>query len=65
MDMTDKEKLDEIIKLMKERGYNPVDQLTGYLNERQEDYITRHGNARGKIKEIPDGIIKEYIESMK
>ena len=27
--------------------------------------ITRHGNARGKIKEISNNTIREYIESLK
>lgn len=39
---------------MKERGYDPVAQLTGYLKEKSEDYITRHGGTREKIKEIPE-----------
>jgi len=59
------EKLNEVIKLMKDRGYDPVAQLTGYLNGHQEDYITRHGNAREKIREIPDSVIREYLESQK
>lgn len=59
------EKIKEIIKLMEERGYDVVAQLTGYLNENNEDYITRHGNTRGKIKEIPNNAIREYIESLK
>ena len=61
--MTQEEKLKEIIKLMEEKGYDPVAQLTGYIDENQEDYITRHGNAREKIKTIDKEIIKSYIEA--
>lgn len=57
------EQLKEIITLLEEKGYDPVAQLTGYLNENQEDYITRHGNARGKIREIDKAVIKSYIDS--
>ena len=57
------EQLKEIITLLEEKGYDPVAQLTGYLNENQEDYITRHGNAREKIKAIDKEVIKGYIEA--
>ena len=57
------EKLNEIIKLMEERGYDPVAQLTGYLEIGSDDYITRHGNARERIKMIDKEVIKKYIEA--
>lgn len=63
--MNDEEKLNEIIEFMKEKGYDPVAQLTGYVEIGSDDYITRHGGAREKIKEVPKEIIKEYIHSQK
>ena len=57
------EKLNEIIMLLEERGYDPIAQLTGYLEIGSDDYITRHGNAREKIKAIDKEIIKKYIEA--
>ena len=57
------EKLNEIIKLMEECGYDPIAQLTGYLEIGSDDYITRHGNAREKIKAIDKEVIKKYIEA--
>ena len=57
------EKLNEIIMLLKERGYDPIAQLTGYLEIGSDDYITRHGNAREKIKTIDQEVIKKYIEA--
>ena len=57
------EKLNEIIMLLKERGYDPIAQLTGYLEIGSDDYITRHGNAREKIKTIDKEVIKKYIEA--
>ena len=62
MNITSEEKLNEIIELMKEKGYNPVAQLTGYTETDSVDYITRHGNAREKIKEIEKSVIKEYLK---
>lgn len=59
------EKLNEIIMLMEERGYDPIAQLTGYLEIGSDDYITRHGNAREKIKEIDKEVIKLYLEEQK
>ena len=57
------EKLNEIIMLLEERGYDPIAQLTGYLEIGSDDYITRHGNAREKIKAIDKEVIKKYIEA--
>ena len=57
------EKINEIIMLLEERGYDPIAQLTGYLEIGSDDYITRHGNAREKIKAIDKEVIKKYIEA--
>jgi len=56
-------RLNEIIKLLEEKGYDPIAQLTGYLEIGSDDYITRHGNAREKIKAIDKEVIKKYIEA--
>ena len=61
MSFTQKEKLNEIIELMKERNYDPVAQLMGYIELGSDDYITRHGGAREKIKQIDKELIKEYL----
>ena len=57
------EQLKEIITLLEEKGYDPVAQLTGYIEIGSEDYITRHGGAREKIKDIPKEVVEEYIKS--
>jgi len=59
------EQLKEIITLLEEKGYDPIAQLTGYIELGSEDYITRHGGAREKIEDIPNNIIEEYIKSEK
>lgn len=53
--------LEEIIRLLEEKGYDPVAQLTGYIKTGRDDYITRHGGARDKIKEIDKESIKQYL----
>ena len=42
--------LKEIINILKERGYNPFNQLVGYLSTNDELYITSYKNARKMIK---------------
>ena len=59
------EKLKEVITLLEEKGYDPVAQLTGYVEIGSDDYITRHGGAREKIKEIDIEVIKYYISKSK
>ncbi len=59
--MTPEEKLEEIIALLEEKGYDPIAQLTGYLEIGSDDYITRHGGAREKIKDIPNDDIRKYL----
>ena len=59
------EKLKEVITLLEEKGYDPVAQLTGYIEIGSDDYITRHGGAREKIKEIDIEMIKDYITKNK
>ena len=61
MSFTQKEKLNEIIELMNERDYDSIAQLTGYIELGSDDYITRHGGAREKIKQIDKELIKEYL----
>ena len=40
----------EIITILKERGYNPIYQLVGYLMSGDLGYITSYKNARQKMK---------------
>ena len=63
--MTQEGRLKEIIKLLEEKDYDPVAQLTGYIEIGSDDYITRHGGAREKIKEIDKETIVSYLEEQK
>ena len=51
----------EIIKSLEERGYNPYEQLKGYISLGDDSYITRHGNAREKIQNLDKEQISKYL----
>jgi uncharacterized protein (UPF0297 family) len=37
---------------LKEKGYNPVNQIVGYILSEDPTYITTHNNARSLIRRI-------------
>lgn len=60
--------LDEISDALKEKGYNPVSQIVGYLVSGDPGYITNYKGARDKILSIDRGklleiIVRSYLES--
>lgn len=52
MNMTDEQKLVSVVESLKRAGYDPYDQIYGYVFMNEEAYITRQGNAREIIKTI-------------
>ena len=56
-----KQILDEVFKSLAERGYNPINQLTGYIMSGDPGYISSYQGARKKITEIDRSIIIEYL----
>ena len=44
------ETIKEVYKALEEKGYNPVDQLAGYLLSGDPTYITSYDNARTKLR---------------
>lgn len=52
---------------MTEKGYDPVDQIVGYLLSGDPTYITSHNNARYLIRtlerdELMEELVSSYIE---
>lgn len=50
-----------------EKGYNPINQLVGYLLSGDPAYITSHGNARSLIRrlerdELLEELVKNYLK---
>ena len=63
-----KKTVSEVYEALKEKGYNPISQLIGYLLSEDPTYITTHNNARIKMThldrdELLKYIIKHYVES--
>lgn len=55
------QRLDLVIKLIQDAGYDPYTQLTGYVTSKNTAYITRHGNARRLVQSINMKLIEEYL----
>ncbi|HQJ25172.1 MAG TPA: IreB family regulatory phosphoprotein [Bacillota bacterium] len=59
-----KKLLREVVLALVEKGYNPVNQLVGYLVTGDPAYITGHKNARNLIQRLErDEIIEELANS--
>ena len=41
-----------VYQALKEKGYNPINQLVGYILSEDPTYITNHNNARSLIRKI-------------
>lgn len=52
----------KIIAALKEAGYDPYEQLVGYLQTGQEYYITRRNGARDMVRLLDKEQIKKYID---
>lgn len=44
--------LDAVYAALSEKGYNPINQLVGYIISEDPTYITNHNNARSLIRRI-------------
>ena len=56
--------LDEVFDALKERGYNPINQIVGYLISGDPGYISSYKNARDKITNLDRSeIVKVMLES--
>ncbi|MBR0490422.1 MAG: IreB family regulatory phosphoprotein [Clostridia bacterium] len=61
-----REILREVYEALVEKGYNPINQLVGYILSGDPTYITSHNNARNKIRtierdELLEKLVKNYI----
>ena len=51
---------------LKEKGYNPINQIVGYILSEDPTYITTHNNARNLIRKIDrdtllQSLVKYYL----
>ncbi|MDD3693264.1 MAG: IreB family regulatory phosphoprotein [Oscillospiraceae bacterium] len=63
-----KQVLTAVYDALREKGYNPINQLVGYLLSEDPTYITTHNNARSLIRRIDRDellrvLVKAYLDS--
>ena len=58
------EAMNQIVYALKERGYNPYEQLTGYVKENNPAYITKHNGARDLIQTLDFERVKQFVWEM-
>lgn len=59
-----REVLLSVFSSLEEKGYNPINQIVGYLLSGDPAYIPRHNNARNLIRKIErDDLIEELVKS--
>ncbi len=57
-----KEVLQEVYEAMTEKGYNPVNQIVGYIMSGDPTYITSHKGARNMIMKVErDELVEEML----
>jgi uncharacterized protein (UPF0297 family) len=55
--------LQEVFLALEEKGYNPINQIVGYLLSGDPAYIPRHKDARNIIRKLErDEIIEELVK---
>lgn len=69
-EMSVAEAIDTVYNALKEKGYNPINQIIGYILSGDSSYITGHNNARSIIKrferdEILEEIVTYYLNNRK
>lgn len=60
--------LEKVYESLKEKGYNPISQIVGYIMSGDPTYITSYNGARSMITklerdEILEELVEVYIES--
>ncbi len=61
-----KKALEEVYSALMEKGYNPLNQIVGYILSEDPTYITNYKNARGIIRKIDrddllNALVKTYL----
>ncbi len=62
-----KEIMKQVYSALKEKGYNPINQIVGYILSEDPTYITTHNNARSLIRkvdrdELLQQLVKDYLK---
>ena len=63
-DIEMKKVLTIVYDALREKGYNPINQLVGYILSEDPTYITTHNNARALIRKIDrDDLLRALVRS--
>ena len=62
-----RETLLTVYNALKEKGYNPINQIVGYILSEDPTYITNYNNARAEIRKIDrdkllHSMVSKYLE---
>ena len=56
--------LTTVYNSLQEKGYNPINQIVGYILSEDPTYITNHNNARALIRKLDrDELLQELVKS--
>ena len=59
-----KEILSSVYTSLREKGYNPINQIVGYILSEDPTYITNHNNARTLIRQLDrDELLQVLLKS--
>lgn len=57
-----KETLKEVYEALVEKGYNPINQIVGYILSGDPTYITSYKDARNKIRQVErDELLEKMV----
>ncbi|MCI5616110.1 MAG: IreB family regulatory phosphoprotein [Clostridia bacterium] len=57
-----KQILTAVYDALREKGYNPINQIVGYILSEDPTYITNHNNARTLIRKLDrDELLQELV----
>lgn len=62
MDREFQQKMEIVVEALKQAGYVPYNQLTGYIRSNNLSYITRQGHARELVSELDPVMIHRYLK---
>ncbi len=53
----------QVYEALKEKGYNPINQIVGYILSEDPTYITTHNNARNLIRRVDrDTLLQNLVK---
>lgn len=56
--------LSSVYNSLREKGYNPINQIVGYILSEDPTYITNHNNARTLIRQLDrDELLQVLLKS--